>query len=196
MTLFCLPGRLSGADAVAKFNRPRFGNFYGLLSRRIRVSAADDPSSRVPPFVERLWMPSYALCFHAERGGKQSLVWTAIDAWSGAFAIIDNIDEIQSVHVVEESFPPMIDEAAAIETARKCLLQASLRLRGQFNKPIVGALEKSLVFYTPHWVLYLRRRNRRIDIRVVDGYSGAIAGAKTRVAILDALIAASKTKSA
>lgn len=192
MTLFCLPGRLSGADAVAKINRPRLGNLYGLLSRPIRVHAPGDPSTRVPPFVERLWMPSYAFHFHAERAGKRGFVWAAIDAWSGAFAIIDNYDELQTLEIEEESFGPRIDEAAAAEMARKCLLQAALRQRGQFNKPIIGGLEDVRLFHTPVWVLYRRRRNRRIDIRVIDGHSGALAGAKTRAAVLDALIAASK----
>ncbi|MFA6244104.1 MAG: hypothetical protein WC655_24385 [Candidatus Hydrogenedentales bacterium] len=192
MTLFGLPGRLSGADAVAKFNRPRFRNLFGLLARRIRIHEPGDSSTRVPPFIERLWMPSYALCFHTEFGEKTSLVWAAIDAWSGAFTLIDNYDEFQSVDAEGESFPPNLDEATAVEMARKCLLQAVLRQRGQFNKPIVGDLEKSLVFHMPVWVLYRRRRNGRIDIRVLEGHSGAIAGAKMRVAVLDALIASAK----
>lgn len=185
----CLPARINGEEAARRFTRPRLANLYGLTVRPVRVASAGDASTRVPPFIERLWMPAYAVRLHTSTRGKPGGVWAAVDAWSGQFSLLEREGEIAPREPEEERFPPRLDEREAETLARAGLLQYILRRRGQ-SKPVIEGVEKVELYYYPLWVLYYRRRRKFLDIKVLDGYTGDTTGAKMRAAIIDALVAA------
>lgn len=183
----CLPPRISGEEAAQHFARPRLANLYGLLAKPVRVAVPRDPSTRVTPFVERLWMPAYAVRLRTVARGKNEWVWTAVDGWADDFSLFEREDQIALHEPAEDAFPPLFDEAQAADRARKGLLQYILRRRGQTNKPVIEEVEVIRLYHYPLWVYYYRRRGR-IDLKVLDGYTGRPAGAKLRAAVVGALI--------
>lgn len=192
--LLCLPARLDGGQAVRLFRKPHVTNLFGLLSPSIRVAVSDNAESKRPPFVERLWLPAYALRFRTVSRRGTNSVWISVDAWGGQFALFDCTDDLEERDLKEEYFLPGIDEAEAIDIGRKGLMRYILAQRGQIDKPIVDVLEETRRFLYPVWVLYRRRHRRYLDISVVDARIGKPAGAKAKVAILNALVAKKKCK--
>jgi hypothetical protein len=196
LTVYLLPARIEGEGAAKHFARRRFRNGFGLLAPSIRVAAAGTPSTRIPPFVERIWMPAYAICLRtiSSKGGQD--VWTSVEGISGTFSLFECVDELASCELDEDSFPPIIDEAAASELARHGLLRYIMSQRGQIDKPVVQAVMEVRPYHFPVWVYYFHRYSKqRIDLKVFDAYSGKSAGAKMRVSVLNALIAAKKSMS-
>lgn len=192
--LLCLPARLDGGQAARLFRRPRFANLFGLLAPAIRVAVPDNVESRRPPFVERLWLPAYAARFRTVSRKGVKGVWTSIDAWGGQFALFDCIDDLEERELKEEYFSPGIDEAKAVDIGRRGLMRYILAQRGQIDKPVVEALDEIRRYLYPVWVLYRRRYRRHLDIIVLDARTGKPAGAKAKVAILNALVAKNKCK--
>jgi hypothetical protein len=192
--VLCLPPRVSAQEAIEKFNQRKLRNLYGLLLKDIRVAAPGEPASRVPPFIERLWLPAYAVCVHAYLRDKESRVWTTVDGLAGYSMFMDNVHELELRDLSEDAYPPGVTPEQAEAAARKGLLQYILRQRGQFNKPIIDAVEEVRLFHRPVWVLYYHRVGKNLDIKALDAYSGAPGGAKMRVAVLDALMNARKTR--
>lgn len=191
----CLPGGVTGEFAARFFGRPRLRNLYGLLGRAVRVATADDPTSRIPPFVERLWMPAYAIRIQAATRKGTNSVWTSVDAWSGQCAIMDCADQLVTQVLDEDCLPPKLAETEAVEAARKGLLRFILSQRGQMDKPDIGAVEEIRLYHFPLWVYYHRRHfGKKLDIKVLDACTGKSAGAKMRIAVINALVAAKKGK--
>ena len=90
MTSLCLPAHV-GAEAAARFfRRPRIGNLFGLLAGQTRVAAAagGDPATRALPFIERLWMPAFAVRVHAACAKTEHSVWTAVEGINGEFSML------------------------------------------------------------------------------------------------------------
>lgn len=194
MRPLCLPGRIEGEQAARHFSRPRPRNLFGLLAPPVRVARGKDPGTRIPPFVERLWMPAYAIRLHTVSRKDEKSIWTSVDGWSGQFAILECADELSHRELEEECLPPKLDEAQAVEAARKGLLRYILAQRGQMNKPLIDAVEEVRLYHFPVWVYYFRRYGKSIDIKVLDGHTGKSAGAKMRVAVINALVAAKKNR--
>jgi len=192
-SLLCLPPRITGQEAARHFARPRLKNLYGLISRPVQIAEAGIPESRIPPFVECFWMPAYAICLHAVSSQKEHSLWTSVDGCSGHFSIFERIEQLATRELHEPAFPPSLVKEQATELARKGLLQFILRQRGQFNKPVVDRVEEIRLYYFPVWICYYRRR-RRLDIKVLDAYTGKSAGARMRVAVLNALASARKSR--
>jgi len=190
----CLPARIAGDQAARHFCRPRFWNLYGLLTRAVRVATPGTPSSRVPPFVERLWLPAYAVCLRTTIRDNQKSVWTSVEGISGEFALLDCLDELVPRELDEDWFPPAIDDTQAVELARKGMLRYVMAQRGQLNKPTVDAVEEVRPYHFAVWVYYYRRRRKYIDLKVLDGYTGKSAGAKMRVSVINALVAAKRRR--
>jgi hypothetical protein len=195
LTAYFLPPRIEGEGAARYFARPRFRNGFGLLASSVRVATAGTPSTRVPPFVERIWMPAYAICLHTRSGKGDQHVWTSVEGISGTFALFECVEELASCELDEDLFPPIIDESGAGELARNGLLRYIMAQRGQIDKPLVQAVTEVRPYHFPVWVYYFHRyKKQRVDLRVLDAYSGKSAGAKMRVSVLNALIAARKGK--
>jgi hypothetical protein len=193
VTILCLPARVSGDEAARHFSRPRFGNLFGLLARPVRVATPETPV-RTPPFVEPLWMPAYGVCLHAVSSQGDRRVWTSIEAVCGEFSLFEGIDELAPREPDGDWFPPAISETQAAELARKGLLKYVISQRGQLNKPVVDAVEETRLYHFPIWVYYFRRQGRFLDIKVLDARTGKSAGAKMRVAVLNALVAAKRSR--
>ena len=186
----CLPVGITGDQAARHFCRPRFLNLYGLLSKTVRVAVPGTPSSRVPPFVERLWLPAYAICLRTTTRDTRKSVWTSVEGISGEFTMLDCVDELAPRQLNEDWFPAGLDETQAVELARLGILKYVMVQRGQLNKPTVDAVEEVRPYHFAVWVYYYRRRRKFIDLKVLDGYTGKSAGAKMRVSVINALIAA------
>jgi hypothetical protein len=189
-----LPPRLNGEQAAQFFSRPRLLNLYGLLAPSVRVAKIDDPASRVPPFVERLWLPAYAVCLRTVSSKGERRMWTSVEAITGEFTLMECQDLLEQREVKEDIFPAVIDETQTVDIARKGLLRFIMLQRGQFDKPIVEGVEEIRPYHFAVWVFFYRRRKRFMDIKVFDAYSGKSAGAKMRVAVLSALVAARKSR--
>ena len=194
MTALCLPSLIGAEAAIQRFNERKLRNLYGLLARHIRIAAPDNPGSRKPPFIERLWLPAYAVCVHSQLRDKEIRTWTTVDGMAGYFAFLDSKEDLAPRELAEESFPPVVTRDQAEAAARRGLLQFIMRQRGQFNKPLIEAVGEIQLYHSPVWVLYFHSLTRRVDIKVLDAYTGKPGGAKMRVGVLDALIAARKQR--
>ena len=193
MTSLCLPARIGGEQAARHFSRPRLRNLFGLLVRPAHVASPSDPTTRIPPFVERLWMSAYAVCLHAVSNQGDRQVWTSVEGISGEFTLLDCVDDLVPGIPDDNWFPPAFNEERAAELARKGLLKYVMAQRGQLNKPVVDAVVETRLYHFPIWVYYFRRQGRFLDIKVLDARTGKSAGAKMRVAVLNAFVAAKRS---
>ena len=188
----CLPAT-AGADAARRFfERPRFGNAFGLFARRVHIPNADDPASRTLPFIERLWMPAYAVRVHTTSPKGEKSVWTAVEGINGEFSLLECDNELAERELDGDVFPPLLDETRAAEIARKGTMQYILSQRGQINKPVVDGIEEIRPYHYPVWVCYYRRRSVFLDVKVQDARTRKSGGAKMRVSVLNALVARRK----
>lgn len=184
---------MAGADAARRFfERPRFGNAFGLFARRVNVPAAGDPAPRALPFIERLWMPAYAVLVHTTSPKGERSVWTAVEGINGEFSLLECDNELAERELDGDVFPPLLDETRAAEIARKGTMQYILSQRGQINKPVVDGIEEVRPYHYPVWVCYYRRRNVFLDVKVQDARTRKSGGAKMRVSVLNALVARRK----
>lgn len=190
MTALCLPSLIGAEAAIQRFSERKLKNLYGLLARRIHVAEPNNPDSRTLPFIERLWLPAYAVCVHSQQRDKEIRTWTTVDGLAGYFAFLDNVNDLTERELTEDSFPPSVTREQAETSARRGLLQFVMRQRGQFNKPVIDGIDEVRLYHFPVWVLYFHRLTKRLDIKALDAYTGKPGGAKMRVGVLDALIAA------
>jgi hypothetical protein len=188
----CLPVRNGAAAAVQYFNHPRLLNLYGLFSQEISIADSDDNAPRALPYIERLWMPAYAVCFRTVLREAVTFTWMSVDAWTDQVNFIDVVDDIEQADVQEKFFPPHLGESQACEIARHRLMQFILRQRGQFNKPVIESMVEVRPHHYPVWVCYFRRWNKSLDLKVFDAYTGKPGGAKMRAGVLNALVASKK----
>ncbi len=189
MNTLCLPARLDAHTAGKAFMCPRWGNLFGLLARAVHTKR--EPGKPAPlPFVERIWMPAYAIRFAFSSRRGPSNAWVSVDGCSGAFALFEPVEELAEREIREDLFPSLLDEAAAEQAGRQGLLKYALRIRGGPDKPVVDAMVEIRSYHFAVWVYYYRRRLKYIDLKVLDGYTGKSAGAKMRVSVINALIAA------
>lgn len=190
--VFCLPSLIDAEKAVRFFSRPRLSNLYGVFAVVPGVAEASDPGLRQPPFIERLWMPAYAIRLLAAHRKTLSSVWTSVDAWGGQCTLLDGAGDLVKLDLTEDRLLPRLDEETAVRMARHGLLRFTLSQRGQGAKPVVQAVEEIRPYFSPLWVMFYRRSNRHLDIKVLDAYTGKAAGAKIRIAVLNAFVEAKK----
>lgn len=193
MSLLTLPIVLDVERAALHFQRPRFRNLFGLIKAPLHTPGG--PDARIPPFVELLWMPAYAMCLDTVKDGVRGKVWTSVDGWSGHVAFFDGIADLRDDRTLAETFPIVVSRAQAEESARKSVLQFILRQR-QLKKPVVEGVKEVRVFHYPVWVCYYYRRAGRLDIQTLDAYTGRPGGSRMRMAVLNALIDAKRKKEA
>ena len=190
--LVCLPSLAGGGEAVRYFRRPRWGNLFGALAVRGEIAVAGVAECRSLPYLERLWMPAYAVCVEAELKQSISQVWTSVDGWTGQCSLFDCIEYLREIDTEEDCFTPRIGEAEARDAARNGLLRYAMSQRGQSRKPIPKMVLEVRPYHYPVWVLYFKRRGKYLDIKVLDGFSGKPGGPKMRIAVLDAFVAQHK----
>ena len=187
MTALFLPKRIDADEAARLFTRPRFGNLYGLWrSHPVRRT----PEGRPAP-IERIWMPAYAFRLALTKGAIRSATWVSVDASFGGFALFERVNELAEGQEEDACMPPVLDASAAASVARQGLLRYLLRRRGV--KPLIEATLETRLYYAPVWVFYFHRAGRKIDLAVIDGYTGAPMGGQMRAAIVNAFIRQRKT---
>ena len=191
MTSLCLPVVVSAEDAVRFFGRPRLGNCFGRFAQRAGIALRDDPATRVLPFIERLWLPSFAVRVHATSPKAERSVWTAVEGINGEFSLLECDEELDERALDGDVFPATIDETRAAALARKGAMLYILRQRGLINKPIVDGIEEIRPYHYPVWVCYYRRR-ASLDVMVQDARTGRSGGPKMRISVLHALVARKK----
>lgn len=189
ITVQCLAVRFPGKRAALFFERPRLANLYGLLVKPTHIARPDDAESRKMPFIECLWMPAYAVLLRTTVRGQEKMMWTSVDAWTGDVTLFDAVVELEPCPKTQQFLAPDLDETQAAEAARDGLQKYILRRRGQLNKPLIESVEEIRLFYYPVWVYYFLRRGKYIDIKVLDALTGKSAGPKTRLGVLNALVA-------
>lgn len=182
MTSLLLPARISAGDAVRLFGRRRFTNLYGLWpSRPVKCSPEGQPAS-----LERLWMPAYAFRLSLARGRLRNSIWVSVDASFGGFALFERVSILEEALPEEECLPVVIESDEAEKRARQGLLRFMLRKRGA--KALIEGTEEMRPYYAPVWVYYFYRSGRKIDLAVLDGYSGSPMGGQMRAAIISAFV--------
>lgn len=182
MTSVHLPLRIPRLDAACLFYRRRFLNLYGLL----RYRPVKRSHSGVPDSVELLWMPAYAIRLSLSQGEKRADTWVSVDASFGGFALFEREGVLEEGILEEERFPFIISEEDAQTFARQGLLKYVLRRRG--SKPLIEGVQEVSPYYQPVWVYYYYRLGRKIDLAVLDGYTGSPMGTQMRIAIVNELI--------
>ncbi len=90
-------------------------------------------------------------------------------------------------------FAPVLEEEPARQLAREGMLKCILRKRG--IKPSVLGISAAKLFYAPVWIYYFRSFGGKIDLAVLDGYSGEPMGGLVRRSVVDGLIAQSAAAS-
>lgn len=185
MTSKYLPARISEEAALQRFRRPRFLNLFGLLRAR---PVREDSNGR-PTSLELVWMPLYAYRFSLTHKGKPVESWVSVDASFGGFALLSRIKEVVEGEPEGAVFPPVLDVEHAEELAREGVVRYILRKRGA--KPAVNAITETQCFHTPVWVYYFRSFGNKIDLAILDGYTGDAMGGLMRRAIVEGFIARS-----
>ena len=187
MTGLFLPLRIPRDEARRLFYRTGIRNLYGLIRRRPAKMGTDG----LPASVELLWLPAYAVRFSLSLGEIQSQGWVSVDANFGGFALFERVDILEEREEKGECLPVILSPDDADKKGRHGLLRYFLRRRG--SKPLIGKTEDSLLYYAPVWVYYYRRGSK-IDLKVLDGYTGSPMGGQVRTAIVNAFIAQRKRK--
>ncbi|MCC6486858.1 MAG: hypothetical protein IT364_05100 [Candidatus Hydrogenedentes bacterium] len=182
MNLLLLPARYDAENAARIFRRPRALNLFGLLrSRPVKRAPNGKPAS-----LELVWMPVYVFRMQLSRGEKRSDTWVSVDASFGGFALFDRLGVLEERVPEGEVFDPVITEEAAERIARSELVRYILRRRGA--KPNIDGVAEHRLYHTPVWVYYFRRFGTKIDLAVLDGYTGEKMGSRMRIAILEGFI--------
>jgi len=157
-------------------------NLFGLLrSRPVKRSPVGLPDS-----IELIWMPAYAIRLALSQGTKHSDTWVSVDASFGGFALFEREGILEEGALEEECFTAIIGVEEAKSLARQGLLKYVMRRRG--SKPLIDGVEEVCSYYQPVWVYYYYRFRKKIDLAVLDGYSGSPMGPQIRIAIVNALI--------
>ena len=132
-------------------------------------------------------MPVYAFRAVLAHGGKAYDTWVSVDASYGGFALFGRLDALEDTPAVGDQFPPVLSPEEAEPLAREGLVRYVLRKRGA--KPSIEAIEESVLFHIPVWVLYFRRMGGKIDFAILDGYTGDPMGGRMRQAIINGMVA-------
>lgn len=177
-----LPARIDANAAARAFWRARASNLFGLLRARPVRRAPDG----LPASLELVWMPAYAFRMSLSRGRARSHVWVCVDASFGGFALFERQDALEDREVAGETFAPVLDVGGAEALAREGFLRYILRRRGA--KPVIEAVEETILYHAPVWVYYFRAFGNKIDLAVRDAYSGDPMGGQVRIAVLNAFI--------
>lgn len=189
MTGQILPARIDVESALKRFRRRRWGNLFGLMQPRpVRVGDDGRPSS-----LELIWIPLFAYQFSLSHRGRQIQSWVSVDASFGGFALFGRSGELVTETPEGEVFSPVLSPEHAETLAREGVVRYILRKRGA--KPSVDAITASKLFYSPVWVYYFRTMDGKIDLAVLDAYSGDPMGGLVRRAVVNGFIAKSRDKS-
>ncbi len=192
MTSLSLPALINAEAAARFFAGPRLGNGFGLFAQKAVVAVGDDPATRVMPFIERLWLPSFAVRVHATSPRREQSVWTAVEGINGEFSLLECNNELAERELDGDVFPAMIDPARVAALARKGAMHYVLIQRGLINKPVVDGVEEIRPYHYPVWACYYRRRGVFLDVMVQDARTGKSGGPKMRISVLHALVARKK----
>ena len=137
-------------------------------------------------------MPAQAYRFAMVHKGKPVQSWVTVDASFGGFALLGRVKELVDGPLEGEVLAPVLSEERVEELAREGVVRYILRTRGA--KPSVDDIQERLSYHAPVWVFYFRRGRTKLDLAVLDAYSGDPMGGLVKGAILDAFIARNRAK--
>lgn len=166
------------------------GDHGGLLSSIVHAFAP----VAAPHKTELIWAPVYLVTIAVDHRGQSSRTVCSVDGLSGAFAIFDAHAAIQSGEPDGEVFEPRLNAEEAERIARESLVLTILRRRGRAGKPVPRETQSVELLRWPYWVFYHRRRGGIIDFRLLDGVTGARAGHKIKLGLIEAFRAAARNR--
>ncbi|GMV99007.1 MAG: hypothetical protein AMXMBFR84_01460 [Candidatus Hydrogenedentota bacterium] len=170
--------------------RRKLRGWFDLIRRH--AGFAPRLKGRTIPRIELVWLPHYLIGFHAELHGKPSRINVGVNAYSGAFTVYHGDGDTTTLPAEAEQFTPKLSPDEAAVLARKGMQKYVILARGQRNKPTMGDMLDTELFYYPYWVYYYERRPGRIDVRVLDASTGEKPGHKAKLAIIDAFTHAAR----
>lgn len=180
-----MPVRLEEAEAVLRL-RPGRRWWTWLLPVPFR--------ERVFLRAELVWFPHYLVTFSMmakEPCGEMTVI---VEAWSGAFNIVDLKSGIEPIKPRDALIPPKLGMDESVKLAKRSLTQVLLRQRSRGSKPLPHAVNQCREVYLPFWIGYYETRPGSVDFRVLDGTSGEVLGHRTRAGVLEALMAMDQSK--
>ncbi len=175
-----LAAQIDAARAAQEFRRE---SLWKRLGKRLRPMRNANPRF---PYTEGIWFPFYFIRIHVvSRKGPGSFM-TMLDGWRGSFSIVQGEFDTLDGHPEGGGFPPKLTGPEAETMARQQLSRSILAQRSFGPKPEITGHDAAECLQYPLYVYYHERRPGRIDIRVLDGISGELTGAKLKQGILDA----------
>ena len=129
-------------------------------------------------------MPCYLVSLELHYGGERAECLFLVDATSGAGNQIDNGSRDFEDREVDGVLSFGLSESDAEEEVRKCLGKRALVGRASNRAARVGETLRIEKIHYPYWVYYYERRAGKIDIRVLDATTGALAGHQIKSSIL------------
>lgn len=146
---------------------------------------------RKKPFLraELVWFPHFLVTFGMmakEPCGEMTVI---VEAWSGAFNIVDLKAGVEPVTPCAPVFPAKLGMEESVKLAKRNLTQVLLRQRSRGSKPLPHVVNLCQEIYLPFWIGYYESKPGRVDFRVLDGTSGEILGHRSRAGVLEALMA-------
>ncbi len=137
--------------------------------------------------IELVRLPAYCVAFRVFDGTRHGEIELLVDAH---VASVRRFTATESDWCESDSgklFAPALAAAAARRAAHEQLLAILLREPGWLRQqPQISEASIELVQY-PYWVYYWRRPSGMLDVRLLDAWTGELAGTKVRLAFLDAL---------
>jgi len=160
---------------------------FGRSRRSDSGSSAGNSGDRRLPFLELVWLPHYRLTVELEGKHRTAPVEVLVGAIDGHFALVD-LARVQWRRAPPTSaFEAHLGPDEAVATARERLLRTILQVPGLPSRPHVGQVLATSLIHYPFWVWYYQRRRGILDFKMLDGMTGSAAGARLKVAFLQAL---------
>ena len=177
----------------AHFQKKPWRRACAWLSQRISPHDNHQNHQKLP-FVQQVWMPFYAIPIMAKTRGEPHLIPTAVEAYSGAFALFGNQNDLIEAVPDGECFPPALSPEDAQLIARTELVKSIIRRRGQRDKPMIENALNPELFYYPFGLYYYRTVSRKLGVKIYDAVAARNAAARNRAGLLEALVHAHRNK--
>lgn len=156
--------------------------------RAILHPFAQNRPTDTPRHIELIWLPRYHVVFQLQASGDDPVTIDVLIDGSDRRATFWDLTSIQwEPRNGREQFAPALNEDTVRDIARRALFQAGLRGKSWRHGLKTWEIQTTRVVHYPYWVAYFERRNRRLDVVMVDAVTSDLAGPAGKIALLAAL---------